>query len=232
MANFLGIPLERVIVQGQPRNDSIFLRKEKFLEKEFLIRDESKNILYAPTWRPKKETKIFPFNDFEIESLEKFLRKENINIFLRAHPDFEDKIEGKFLKIKGIYILNSKKVVDISEYLSCFDLVITDYSSIFIDYLLLKKPVAFIPYDLKEYSTEIGFTVDYNLHTPGPKIKTYLEFQEEVQKLLNNKDYYKNEREKENKFYNCYLDNNNSERVANFIINKINKINNERRLYR
>ncbi|BEO92666.1 CDP-glycerol glycerophosphotransferase family protein [Fusobacterium nucleatum] len=221
MSKFLNIPLKRIFTNGQPRLDSIFEKKEDILNRVFKVEKNMKNILYAPTWRQDSETKLFPFSDFNEKEIENFLEDNKINIFLRVHPDFETEIDEKLLKIKGIYVLNSKVVKDISEYLSCFDLLITDYSSIFIDYLLLDKPILFLPYDFENYNKEIGFTVDYMSHTPGPKSYTFKSFKNEIIELLNNNEYFYKERIKDKTFYNLYTDNRNCERVSKFILENL-----------
>lgn len=54
-----------------------------------------------------------------------------------------------------------------------FDFLITDYSSIYIDYLLLDRPIGFIPYDYDEYNNDRGFLFEYSGVTPGMRISTY-----------------------------------------------------------
>lgn len=221
MCNFLNVPLKRIFTNGQPRNDSIFVNKKEFLKNNFVIKEASTNILYAPTWRQKTETILFPFPDIDYKKLEKYLKENNINIFLRIHPSFESEINEEILKIKGIYVFNSKLAEDITEYLSCFDMLITDYSSIFIDYLLLNRPILFLPYDIKEYNEEIGFTIDFEKHTPGSKVYDLETFLNEISKYNENTEYYKNERKRENEFYNICRNNKNCERVTKFILSKI-----------
>ncbi|MFZ7987378.1 CDP-glycerol glycerophosphotransferase family protein [Fusobacterium watanabei] len=221
MSKFLNIPLKRIFTNGQPRLDSIFEKKEDILKRVFKIEKNMKNILYAPTWRKDSEAELFPFTDFNEKEIENFLEDNKINIFLRVHPDFETEIDEKLLKIKGIYVLNSKVVKDISEYLSCFDLLITDYSSIFIDYLLLDKPILFLPYDFEKYNKEIGFTVNYMTHTPGPKSYSFENFKNEIMKLLNNNEYFFKDRINDKVFYNLYTDNKNCERVSKFILENL-----------
>ena len=221
MSEFLNIPLKRIFTNGQPRLDSIFEKKEDILKKVFNIEKNMKNILYAPTWRQDSDTKLFPFSDFDEKEMEEYLKNNRINIFLRVHPDFETEIDEKLLKIKGIYVLNSKVVKDISEYLSCFDLLITDYSSIFIDYLLLDKPVLFLPYDFEDYNKKIGFTVDYMSHTPGSKTYSFKGFKNEIIELLNNEEYFYSDRIKDKVFYNLYTDNKNCERISKFILKNL-----------
>lgn len=221
MSKFLNVPLKRIFTNGQPRLDSIFEKKEDVLKKVFKIEKNMKNILYAPTWRQNSETELFPFSNFDEKEMEEYLKNNGINIFLRVHPDFETEIDEKLLKIKGIYVLNSKVVKDISEYLSCFDLLITDYSSIFIDYLLLDKPILFLPYDFEDYNKKIGFTVDYMKHTPGPKSYSFENFKNEIMKLLNDNEYFFKDRINDKVFYNLYTDNKNCERVSKFILENL-----------
>lgn len=221
MSSFLKIPIKRVFTNGQPRLDSIFEKKGNVLEEIFKIKENTKNILYAPTWRQNSETKLFPFLDFDVQEIEKFLGINRINIFLRVHPDFETEIDEELVKVQGIYILDSKVVKDISEYLSYFDLLITDYSSIFIDYLLLDRAILFLPYDFEQYNKEIGFTVDYISHTPGPKSYSFENFKEEIIKLLNDREYYYQNRIEAKKFYNLYTDNKNCERISKFILENL-----------
>lgn len=221
MQKFLKVSSNRIFVSGQPRNDSIFINKKDFLIERFSSDKKDKNILYAPTWRQKKETILFPFDDINYKELENFLEKNEINIFLRIHPSFELEVNQELLNLKRVYLLNSKLVEDITEYLSCFDFLITDYSSIFIDYLLLNRPILFFPYDYEEYKKEIGFTVDFNEHTPGPKVYSLKIFQEEINKYLKNSNYYIKEREKENNFFNSCRDKTNCKKVAEFIIKKL-----------
>ena len=77
--------------------------------------------------------------------------------------------------------------MDINEILPAVDLLITDYSGIYLDFLLCDNPVMFIPYDLKQYQTELrGLLFDYDLFTPGSKIDTLKNFIKEGQIYLDN----------------------------------------------
>lgn len=218
---FLDISEKKIIVAGQPRNDSIYQLKKDFLIDKFKIKENGINVLYAPTWRQWSETKLFPFEDFEYSKLENFLSNNNISIFLRVHPSFENKVESKLLKIKGIYLFDSKIAEDITEYLSCFNILITDYSSIFIDFLLLDRPIIFFPYDYEEYESKIGFTINYNDYTPGNKTYSFESFLLELEKILNRNDTYKKARKKLNNFYNGCKTDKNCKLLSEFILKKL-----------
>jgi CDP-glycerol glycerophosphotransferase len=59
---------------------------------------------------------------------------------------------------------------DAAALLRLSDLLISDYSSIFFDYLLLDKPIVFFPYDYEKYcSRDRSFLFDYEEYTPGAK---------------------------------------------------------------
>ena len=100
-----------------------------------------------------------------------------------------------------IRFLNEDRVEDIMEVLAMFDLLITDYSSIYIDYLLLERPMLFLPYDREDYLKTRGFNFDYDEVTPGPKPKSYAEFLNSIEGLLYNEmNYVENRKKIERKF--------------------------------
>lgn len=67
--------------------------------------------------------------------------------------------------------------------------LITDYSSIFFDYLLLDRPVVFYPYDLDAYRTRSrGLYDDYDAVTPGPKAYDAPGFERLLTDLLSSYD--------------------------------------------
>ncbi len=151
---------------GQPRNDAIFRNQSKES-----IKDEidnklninvkyNKAILYSPTWRPYATVKFFPFNNLKANELNDILYKNDTVLFLRKHPYFPCEIKEEFNNCSNIKWFNSEEFSDIDEYLIYFDKLITDYSSIFLDYLSLNRPLAFIPYDLGLYKKQVGFTGD------------------------------------------------------------------------
>ncbi|EMX8767317.1 CDP-glycerol glycerophosphotransferase family protein [Escherichia coli] len=170
---------------GQPRNDTILAESGEckidltisslgsFSEKEFF---QSKKILYCPTWRNYAKTRFFPFTDFDPIELNRFLEQKNIIIFTREHPYYKFEKPRGIENIKRIVPLNADVLPDVTPYLSCFDLMITDYSSIFIDFMITEKPVAFIPYDLEKYEKLVGFSKPYKEITSGKYIHSFSQF--------------------------------------------------------
>lgn len=197
----LNLDKSQVLIAGQARNEALF-KDYQHPNKVLQLDKAKKHILYAPTWRPFDDTEIFPFLDFNAKQLDDFLAANNCQLHLRVHPNFESGLPTKLKEMDHLSILSRNKVLDINETLGQFDLLITDYSSIYIDYLLTLKPVLFLPYDYQEYKAKIGFTVPYDEATPGPKPKTQKQFLHEVEQLISASDYYKQERQQANNWLN------------------------------
>ncbi|WP_435235553.1 CDP-glycerol glycerophosphotransferase family protein [Psychromonas sp. PT13] len=152
-----GVRVDKTIIAPQPRLDSLFTSTNKWGDLKSDI--NTKLVLYCPTWRPFSEAKLFPFNELDLDVLNSFLIEQNTKILLRLHPLFEGDL-SVYVK-SHIVIFDSKICPDISDVLINMDALITDYSSIYCDFYLLDRPVAFIPYDLKEYTSKIGFSFKY-----------------------------------------------------------------------
>lgn len=121
-----------------PRNDIFFKKQNK--------KTEIKNILYAPTFRDNSE--IFsPFSKEELEKIDRLCIKNNYNFNIKLHPNTKS-IENIDWNYKKIKVING---IDIQDLLYDTDILITDYSSVYIDFLLTKKPIFFYCYDLNEY---------------------------------------------------------------------------------
>ncbi|MEZ9909371.1 CDP-glycerol glycerophosphotransferase family protein [Vibrio sp. 10N.261.51.A3] len=189
----LGIGAKRVLRAGLARND-VFMSSEALKP----CIEPRKKVLYAPTWRPFSSTQIFPFSDFDAKVLDAFLKENNLTIYIRLHPNFEESIETFLSELSHVELLTKDDQEDINEVLPSFDLLITDYSSIYVDYLLLDRPIIFLPYDLEHYKSEVGFSLDYDRYTPGPKPICFTDFLSELRRLLGDADYFDLERKTTN----------------------------------
>ena len=198
---------------GQPRNDVLFETAES----------KSKKILfYLPTWREyDKNFDFFGQYKFNLEKFEYFLEKNNANLIIKLHACDEKqskKIAGLFANAKNIFL---SRVEDIYEVLSKTDILLTDYSSVYFDFLLLNRPIVFTPFDLEQYEKLRGFYYDYNSVTPGPKAKNWDEAISCAQDILDGVDEYEHERLLVNNDFNKYQDGKSSERVFHEIMRVI-----------
>lgn len=198
IARCMGFSKKRVIVCGQPRTDILF---EKPVELPLLKKDEY-NILYAPTWRQHSEVKLFPFTDYSLNQLDSFLNENNIHIYIRFHPAYEESIPKDILQLKNVSLFSALEYNEVMDYINCFDSLITDYSSIYLDYMLLERPIMFLPYDLADYEASVGFTMDYSENTPGPKPQNFEEFKQYILEFKNSPEQYKKLIQESNKKLN------------------------------
>ena len=110
--------------------------------------------------------------------------------------------------------------ITINEILNCVDLLITDYSSIYVDYINLLRPVIFLNTDLQKYNEDRGLVFNgNNIWFPGPKINKIEDFLLETKKLLTDENYYKREREEFNNLVNEYSDLSCDKFIDEFIMN-------------
>lgn len=178
---------KKVLLGGYPRNDSLYPGRIRNVltksEQETVghiatLKRSNRIVLYMPTFR-ESEAQLFYKLDFD--RFQQFLNKHHILFVIKPHP--KSKEYANYLNIVKDQILVIDPAEDPYPILSLSDLLLTDYSSIFFDYLHLSKPVLFFPYDLEEYlnsSREMYF--DYEEFTPGPKVYNQTMLEEDLLK--------------------------------------------------
>lgn len=222
---------QKVVITGFPRNDIFFkqfeypdldlnisiVRKIKEFKNE---KKDGKVIFYLPTFR---DTGNDPLTEagFNFDKLREFLIKNN-SIFI-AKPHIWTNTNKKFFQkfnSKEIIILPNE--VDVYPALSLADILITDYSSVYSDFLLLDKPIIFFPYDYQKYTKrdrELYF--DYEEFTAGPKVYNFEQLLECLESCVKGEDEFKEKRKKIREFFFKYIDGNSSERIFQIIEEKL-----------
>lgn len=168
---------------GFPRNDflNIFTDENVSFVKKRLGLDtcNKKIVLYAPTWRDNQydSSKGYVYeNPVDFAYLQKNLGEEYIILF-RAHYLVADNFD--FDAYAG-FLYDVSKYDDINELYIIADLLITDYSSVFFDYAILRRPMLFYMYDMEEYRDKMrGFYLDVD-DLPGPIVRTEKELADAV----------------------------------------------------
>lgn len=200
MARSFAISEDRIKVWGQPRNDGMFQTNDRaeILRQIYPdLPEYSQAVLYAPTFRDYGQVQLFPFDDFDLEQMEHFLEEKKMLLFIRTHVA-EQGSAARYLG-KRIRFLGNEQAEDVTGILNIFDCLITDYSSIYIDYLLTGKPMIFLPYDRRKYLDGRGMNFDYDDVTPGPKPETFTDF---LEALSPETDSWKEERDRVNQLFN------------------------------
>ncbi len=175
---------KHVIISGYPRNDiltskgivNILTEREADQLQNILDRKKeqsaAKIILYMPTFRDSEQ--LF-FRSIDKRELQDFLLQENIVLCIKPHPKSRCVSEYAYLESANITVLD--KEADPYVFLPHTDVLVTDYSSIYFDYLLLDKPIIFFNYDLEEYlSTSREMYFSYEAVTPGRIAQTFDEW--------------------------------------------------------
>lgn len=211
--------MNHVWVSGLPRND--YLLQDINLNPSLLVANpflDRKIILYAPTWREEgHKTHFFPFEDFDAKQLSDFLEKEDAYILVRGHKeDIKRKSVEKthdFFAIDRVMKADQDRFPDVYQLLPYVDILVTDYSSLWIDYLLLDRPIIYLPYDLDEYKQYKGFFINFDENTPGAKSGSQKEFILHLQRYFNQPLTHAKWRKKIRDMYHTHQDAGSCERV-------------------
>lgn len=222
----------KIYVTGQPRNDKLFQADGKENLSRILQLDLSgydKIVLYCPTYRvwgdrvegKPKQQQILDFDDFDEDVFNDFLRKENVLFLLKLHPLEEGYYTSKFKSHTNIKLLISQQLssqfMDLYDILNSVDVLVTDYSSVYFDFMLLERPTLFTPTDIKEYSKR-GFTLEpYDFWAPGPKATNFKDFIRELECCIDDPDYYGTERRMVNDLVNTHKDDKSCQRVYDLV---------------
>lgn len=218
-----GLKDENIAICGQPRTDVMFNDFEKYPE----LKNYKKVIVWLPTFRKsstlgysdvdniKSVIPIFDVSDYE--NLNDWLSEKNVLLIVKLHP-MEDVSKFKELNISNLRLLSHKEFVDkgwdLYKLISQCDAMITDYSSVFYDFMLLNRPLAFTVDDYDDYKNKRGFAVDNPEYlTAGYKIGNKLQFYNFIDDLIKEIDIYREERQEVNKLVNTYNDGKQCERA-------------------
>ncbi len=181
-----GIYEGKIIEEGYPRNDRLF-NAEKQAVTELLERynihlnPNKKIILYAPTWKGDDyyhpQAYVEDYIQFK-NTLETFIDTDQYQILLKPHQ-----VVYKALQKSG-QLDNSliPAFVDTNELLSITDILISDYSSIFFDFLASKKPIIFYIPDLEEYKNYRGLYMEPE-NLPGPALTSLKDVGDSINNL-------------------------------------------------
>ena len=209
-AEAFGVESEKVLPLGSPRIDSLLSEKDTAeiraeFDKNHPECKGKKLVLYAPTFRDSPEKDSALLDRIDVEAFNREF--PDSRLLTKLHPQINSAkpLEGATDVTKGH---------DIGDLTLICDAVITDYSSVCMDFALLSKPCIFFAFDLDEYEVERSFYFDYKSYVPGPVAKSF----DEVITALKNTDGYTDKLNGFVKFNFDYTDCNNTERIFNRII--------------
>ena len=183
---------KQIIKAGFPRN-TIFFDKKKIektkeklnaiIKKEYNFEDEQPQIVtYLPTFRDT-QIKTFSFTEaMDNHKLVDVLDKHNALIIERMHLMSESKKDDRQQKFNRVLNIDT---ISTQELLACSDVLITDYSSCFFDFLHTGRPIIHYLYDYEYYMNDdrglyapkedvVAGSVAYNLDELIQALDSYL----------------------------------------------------------
>ncbi|WP_404329960.1 CDP-glycerol glycerophosphotransferase family protein [Mesobacillus maritimus] len=214
-----------IIEEGYPRIDLTLQTNSELFKDELRnlgleINEQKENILYAPTWKGKNVSKAN--NDMlQIIGDLNYLKQQvgdQYNILIKVHP-FLYKQALEHPEIKGQLVPD---FVDTNELLATVDILITDYSSIFFDYLVTGKPILFYTWDADVYIDERGQYLPNDV-LPGPIVFNSRELVESIKNIEEVKSTYCGRYKKMQQQFTLYEDGRVTERVTQYIFGKKNQ---------
>lgn len=180
---FLGaLPSRHYLICGYPRNTfgdligaardiatrnvdpSIALRVPQWLA------DGRRIVLVTPTFRDSRATPM-GLTPEVVAMLDAFCEQQEVELVFKFHL-----LEQAQARVQGRHLHVFDAAADLYPLMPVSSAMITDYSSIYMDYLLLDKPVLFLVPDLEQYvhdDRQIQF--DFREMTPGPKLVEWRE---------------------------------------------------------
>ena len=163
-----GVSEEKVKITGLPRYEILksnyFLSStlEKENNKILTIKQNKQLVLYAPTFRENNNSTVEYILKEEWAIINKFAEQSNILFGIRPHPFDNIELDSKLREYSNIYTFDTKNFIETNLLLKHVDLLIVDFSSIWIDYLLLNRPIIGFAKDYENYlKNERGFIYNY-----------------------------------------------------------------------
>lgn len=207
-AEAFGVDIKKILPLGSARIDSLLCKTDALaLRREFDAANTEcigkELVLYAPTFRdsPEKDSALVEKIDIEAFNRE-FPQKR---LLVKLHPQIHSATVPEGATDVTSY--------DIGKLTLICESVITDYSSVCMDFALLSKPCIFYAFDLDEYEHERSFYFDYESGVPGPVAKDFESLIEAIKNPRNSEEKLRSFRE----FNFDYIDCNNAERIFNAV---------------
>jgi len=216
-----GLQDSQVFVTGLPRNDAIFdlphqeaqqVDKAMQLYGEAVSGDETV-FLYLPTFRDDGTQ----FIDFDWDELNDNLGRKGAKLFFKSHPEDRNRYSADFPNI-----IQLTQEAEVSSLLPGADVLISDYSSVIFDFMLLGRPIIYYIPDLLKFETGCR---SFNFHPREVAVGSVCESFDELLDALDQiaggaSSIASARRDEVMERMHTYCDARSSERVLDIIVNR------------
>ncbi len=208
-----------ILEKGFPRNDIFFnLSKAKIehIKSRLNINANNMVLLYAPTFRKNHSIDVYNIDLGLVKAVLESKTKKEWTVLVRLHPNISF-YSNLFL---GIDYLDVTSYIDGQEILAISDVLITDYSSNMIDYILMDRPVFLFAPDIQEYNEERGLKPVY-FKLPFQICRNNKELEDSIKAF--EMESYKKRLIEFKKSFICYDQGTSSKQVVDIIYEKTSK---------
>lgn len=163
----MALPAHKLVVTGDPRMD--LLGRDAGAARAALqalarvhgLAGRGRFALLAPTWRDDAATTVV----IDAAARSAIAGQQDLVVFIRAHPHSAgiDAFDG----LPNVIPLSPQEHRDVTALLAGFDVLLTDYSSIAMDFSVLSRPIVLVAPDLDAYARSPGFYEDYRQFSAG-----------------------------------------------------------------
>jgi len=152
-----GLPRYDILKSTYPLDSFLKVQKEKLL----CLKKNKKLILYAPTFRENNISAIDQVSDKDWDMLSNLLEQQQAIMAIRPHA-YDKALPTHITDNKNFCLLSHKEYTEPNLILQFADILVVDFSSIWIDYLLLNRPIVGFAKDFEHYvKTERGFVYNF-----------------------------------------------------------------------
>ena len=221
LAKAFDVNERQVLINGNCRCD--FLQKKTYVLDKVIpeVKQYDRTVLWMPTFRKSTNGRFNDSIGFSsdtglpvitdealLQQLNDYCEEKKILIVIKAHRAMSFTTSGK----KNVRVFYDEDIqnlhIHLYEFVKDFDALITDYSSIYFDFLLLDRPICFTIDDIENYKNGRGFIVeDPTNYMPGDRVTNYQGIVSFLNDLTAGIDHYQMAREEIKNLFNKEKDN-------------------------
>lgn len=172
-----------ILVTGYPQMDALVSHEDARDTED----DARRLVTYLPTYRQAYENEHadrFPTEAMDFADLDTVLQEYDAELVIKPHP--RESLEISSESYERISVVAADR--DVIPLMARTDVLVTDYSSVYLDFLLLDRPIVFFTPDRESYLRSQPLYFDYETVTPGPVADTYAECRRGLVSVLEGRD--------------------------------------------
>ena len=231
-----GLRDDQVVITGYPKADWLFHPVEKEKLALLKIPRVERYLFWLPPFRQAKsqmpelneknacsETGLPILESFiQMQKLNDILSESGMVIVIKLHP-FQDENQINTVGFSNIVVIRHEDLfvadIQINQLLAYADALISDYSSVAVEFMNLNRPMAFTLDDVEEYQQSRGFVFeDIQNYLPGKEIYNVEDFMIFVNEIIEKKDCTKEKRQKLINEMHTFHDDKSSERFVKWML--------------